>query len=299
MKGAGRYAPSPSGPLHLGNLRTAMLAWLSARSQDFELRLRIDDLDPQRSKVEHETSQLADLSALGLDFDGPVLRQSERGDAYDTALTSLRAQGLLYRCWCTRAEIASASTAPHGPSAGRYPGTCRDLSADEIAAREATGRTPSLRVAIGNASVTVRDRYQGTVDVQLDDPVVCRTDGVHAYHLATVVDDAAQSVTEVVRGEDLLAASATQMWLIERLGLPQPEYAHVPLVLGPDGARLAKRDGAVTLAERRALGESTEQTLGLIAASLGLATPGESVTAQSLLERFDPDSFTPPPSGPL
>lgn len=299
MKGAGRYAPSPSGPLHLGNLRTAMLAWLSARSQDFELRLRIDDLDPQRSKVEHETSQLADLSALGLDFDGPVLRQSERGDAYDTALTSLRAQGLLYRCWCTRAEIAGASSAPHGPSAGRYPGTCRDLSADEIAAREATGRTPSLRVATGNASVTVRDRYQGTVDVQLDDPVVCRTDGVHAYHLATVVDDAAQSVTEVVRGEDLLAASATQMWLIERLGLPQPEYAHVPLVLGPDGARLAKRDGAVTLAERRALGESTEQTLGLIAASLGLATPGESVTAQSLLERFDPDSFTPPPSGPL
>lgn len=299
MPGAGRYAPSPSGPLHLGNLRTALLAWLSARSQQLEFALRIDDLDPQRSKPEHERGQLEDLAALGIEFDGEPMRQSQRTGDYAAALEHLSEQGLVYRCWCTRAEIAAASSAPHGLTSGHYPGNCRDLSAEELFARQASGRTPSLRVATGGETVTVPDRYHGSCEVRLDDPVVRRTDGVHAYHLATVVDDAAQGVSEIVRGDDLLAASATQMWLIDRLDLPQPIYAHVPLVLGADGSRLAKRDGAVTLAERRAAGESTEQTLGLLAASLGLAAPGESITAHALLDRFHPTTFRPPPSGAL
>lgn len=299
MPGAGRYAPSPSGQLHLGNLRTALLAWLSARSQGLEFALRIDDLDPQRSKPEHERAQLADLAEVGITFDGEPIRQSERAAEYDDALQSLHDQGLVYRCWCTRAEIAAAASAPHEPASGRYPGTCRNLTADQLGARERSGRAPSLRMAAGGVKVTVSDRYHGEIDVELDDPVLRRADGTHAYHLATVVDDAVQGVTEVVRGEDLLAASATQMWLIERLGLPQPRYAHVPLVLGAGGARLAKRDGAVTLAERRQTGETTGQTVGLLAASLGLAEAGECLTVRQVLARFDHASFEPPPSAPL
>lgn len=299
MKGAGRYAPSPSGPLHLGNLRTAMLAWLSARSQGFRFHLRVDDLDPQRSKIEHETSQLADLAEIGVGFDGPTIRQSERAHLYEQAITDLSEQGLTYKCWCTRAEIAAATTAPHGPAAGRYPGTCRDLTTTQKAERERSGRAASLRVHTESAQVTVEDRYHGQVSVVLDDPVIRRADGTHAYHLATVIDDEAQGVSEVVRGEDLLHASAAQMWLIDRLSLRQPAYAHVPLVLGSDGSRLAKRDGAVTLAERRTAGETTEETIGLLARSLGLPDDGGSATLAALLGHFDPAAFVPPRAGSL
>src|SRR6476620_6188214 len=222
MRPDGRFAPSPTGVLHVGNLRTALLAWLFARSQEARFLMRVEDLDTGRVRREFEAQQLADLAAVGLDWDGPVVRQSERQELYADALARLDAAGLLYRCWCTRAEIREAASAAHGPlPEGAYPGTCRELTAAEV-----------------------------------DDFVVRRNDGAYAYNLAVVVDDADQEIGEVVRGADLLDSTPRHLWLGERLGLPAPAHAHVPLMLGPDGARLAKRHGAVTLADRAALGES-------------------------------------------
>ncbi|MEI2702035.1 MAG: tRNA glutamyl-Q(34) synthetase GluQRS [Baekduia sp.] len=296
--GAGRYAPSPSGPLHVGNLRTALLAWLSARSQGLDFALRIDDLDRARCRAEHERSQLEDLSALGLVHDGTPLRQSERSAAYTAAIAELEAQDLIYRCWCTRAEIREAASAPHGAT-DRYPGTCRELTAAQRSERERSGRPPALRIDSGSAKLGFTDRHHGPQQQIADDVVVRRNDGTHGYQLATVVDDHAQAVTEVVRGDDLLPSTAAQLWLIDRLGLARPTYAHVPLVLNSTGTRLAKREGAVTLAERRALGETPEDVLGMLAASVGLWESGRPATAGELLDRYDPASFTPPPSGQL
>jgi glutamyl-tRNA synthetase len=265
----GRYAPSPTGPLHLGNLRTALLAWLFARSAGSRFLLRIEDLDTGRVRPEHEAGQLADLRAIGLDWDGEPVRQSERGALYAAALERLD----LYPCFCTRAEIREAASAPHGALAeGAYPGTCRELSAAERAAREAEGRPPALRVRAPEGS-------------GIDDFVVRRNDGAFAYNLAVVVDDAAQGIEQVVRGADLEDTTPRQIWLAGALGLPSPVFTHVPLVLGPDGARLAKRHGAVTLADRP---ETPEQVRGLLAASVGLAEPGEAPSVEELVARFDP-----------
>ena len=278
----GRYAPSPTGPLHLGNLRTALLAWLFARSAGSAFLLRIEDLDTGRVRAEHEAGQLADLRALGIDWNGEPVRQSERGTLYAAALERLDT----YPCYCTRAEIREAASAPHGaPAGGAYPGTCRDLSEAERARHEREGRPPALRVRAGGARVAVTDRLAGRVEGVVDDFVVRRNDGAFAYNLAVVVDDAAQGVEEVVRGADLLDTAPRQAWLARALGAPVPAYAHVPLVLGADGARLAKRHPGVTLADRR---EPPSQVRGLLAASLGLADPGSSPTMDELLERFDP-----------
>jgi glutamyl-tRNA synthetase len=225
----GRFAPSPTGDLHLGNLRTALLAWLFARSAGSRFLMRVEDLDSGRVREGIEERQLADLRAIGVDWDGPVVRQSERTELYADALERLDT----YPCWCSRAEIREAASAPHSP-VGAYPGTCRELTAAERAEREASGRPPALRV-----------RADGSVD----DFVVRRGDGAFAYNLAVVVDDAAMGVDQVVRGDDLLDSTPRQVWLARALGLPVPDYVHVPLVLGPDGARLAKRHGAVTLRE--------------------------------------------------
>jgi glutamyl-tRNA synthetase len=296
----GRYAPSPTGTLHLGNLRTALLAWLYAHAQGAALGLRIEDLDPVRSRAEHEHGQLADLDALGVTFDGPVLRQSVRDERYAEALAELARDGLLYPCWCTRAELREAASAPHGASPdGHYPGTCRRLTAAQRAEREASGRPPALRVAAGAETIAVADRIHGIIGGAVDDFVVRRNDGGYAYNLAVVVDDADQGVAEVVRGDDLLDSTPRQRWLGRRLGLPSLSYAHVPLVLGPDGARLAKRHGAVTLADRRAQGESPAQVRGRLAASVGLCAPGDAPSMSELLATFDPATFRPPPSGPL
>jgi glutamyl-tRNA synthetase len=223
----GRFAPSPTGDLHLGNLRTALLAWLFARSAGGRFLMRMEDLDRGRVRPGAEEQQLADLRAIGIDWDGPVVRQSERLELYEAAVRRVDT----YPCFCTRAEIREAASAPHGP-VGAYPGTCRELSAAERAEREATGRSPALRV-----------RADGSVD----DFVVRRGDGAFAYNLAVVVDDAEMGVDQVVRGDDLADSTPRQVWLGRALGLPIPDYVHVPLVLGPDGARLAKRHGAVTL----------------------------------------------------
>jgi glutamyl-tRNA synthetase len=283
----GRFAPSPTGPLHVGNLRTALLAWLFARSAGARFLVRVEDLDRSRVRPGMEEAQLADLRALGLDWDDPVVRQSERMGLYREAIAGLDAEGLLYPCYCTRAEIRAAVSAPHGIS-DRYPGTCRKLTKKERAEREASGRPPALRVRSENFRVAFEDRLRGPYEGDVDDFVVRRNDGAPAYQLAVVVDDAAQDIGEVVRGADLLDSTPRQILLQRLLALPTPRYAHVPLVLGPDGRRLAKRHGAVTLADRAALGESPREVLAWMARSLGLAGPGEGAEIDELLARFDP-----------
>jgi glutamyl-tRNA synthetase len=282
----GRFAPSPSGALHLGNLRTALLAWLFARSAGARFLVRIEDLDPDRSRREHEAGQRADLRALGLDWDGPVVRQSERRERHREALAALHATGRTYPCWCTRAEIRDAASAAHGTlPEGAYPGTCRELSTGQRAARERSGRPPALRLDARGERIAFADRLHGPVEATVDDLVVWRNDGTPAYNLAVVVDDDDQGVREVVRGEDLLATTPRQLLVGRLLGLRAPAYAHVPLVLGPDGRRLAKRHGAVTLADRRARGETPPDVLRRLAASAGLPPAG---SAQELLAAFEP-----------
>jgi glutamyl-tRNA synthetase len=274
--------------LHLGNLRTALLAWLFARSAGSRFVLRIEDLDPVASRRAHEHRQLDDLAALGLEWDPPVMRQSERRAAHDDAIAALDHAGLTYPCYCTRREISEAARAPNAAPTRRYPGTCRSLSVPQRARREADGRPPALRLRAGAMSVTIHDRLAGAVTGVVDDIVVRRNDGVPAYNLAVVVDDDAQGVEEVVRGDDLLASTPAHVHLATRLGIAPPGYAHVPLVVAPSGERLAKRDGAVTMADRAALGEDAPAVRGLLAVSLGLAAAGERPSLEDLLDRFDP-----------
>ncbi len=285
---SGRFAPSPTGPLHLGNLRTALVAWLRARHDDASFLLRIEDLDRGRSRPEHAAGQLADLQASGIDWDGEPLRQSTRDGAYADALARLEAADLLYPCWCTRAEIREAASAAHSDAPDdAYPGTCAQLDAAGRAEKaRTTGRPPALRVRAAAESVTVDDALLGPIRRVVDDFVVQRGDGTFAYNLAVVVDDGWQRIGEVVRGDDLAGSAPRQAWLADRLGLPPVGYVHVPLVLGPDGRRLAKRDGAVTLADRRALGESPDEVRGRLASSLGLCAEDEQPTPAELIERF-------------
>ena len=287
----GRFAPSPTGDLHLGNLRTAAVAWLSARAQSAPFLVRMEDLDRHQSNLDNERRQLRDLAVLGLDWDGEVIRQSDRFTIYDAAIDDLRTRGLVYECFCTRreilAEIAASSAAPHGPP-GSYPGTCRDLAPDVVAAHRAAGRRPALRLRTDGHTVAFDDRVVGRVEGTVDDVVLRRNDGVPAYNLAVVVDDGAQGVDDVVRGDDLVSSTPRQIHLQRLLELPQPEYTHVPLVLGADGSRLAKRHGAVTLADLEAAGVSAGQVLAWIAESLGLAPAGEAVTLPQLVDRYDP-----------
>jgi glutamyl-tRNA synthetase len=287
---AGRYAPSPSGALHLGNLRTALLAWLAARSRGARFVLRIEDLDRERCRPEHERSQLADLAAIGLDWDGPVLRQSDRLQAHRDAFERLRASGRVYPCWCTRADIHEAAAAPHlASSSPRYPGTCRELGADERhrRARE-SGRAPAWRLNARAARVSFTDLLRGRCEGVAEDVVLWRADDAPAYNLAVVVDDGEQSVGEVVRGDDLLDSTATQALLADILGVARPAYLHVPLVLGAERRRLAKRDGAVTLRERLAVGETVAQIVTWMAHSAGLIDRGEIATLEGLLATFEP-----------
>ncbi len=293
----GRFAPSPTGPLHIGNLRTALLAWLMARSAGGRFLVRMEDLDRSRVRDGFEEAQLADLRTLGLDWDGPVVRQSERTGLYEEAIARLDDAGLVYPCYCTRAEIRAAASAPHGISAAdRYPGTCRELTKTERAEREAAGRPPALRVRTEEGRVSFEDRLLGPQEYGTDDFVVRRNDGTPAYQIAVVVDDADQGIGEVVRGADLLDSTPRQILLARWLGLEAPRYVHVPLVLGPDGQRLAKRHGAVTLADRAALGEGPREVRGWMASSLGLSEPGEILSPEELLARFDPGKLPTEPA---
>jgi glutamyl-tRNA synthetase len=290
----GRFAPSPSGELHLGNARTALLAWLQVRAAGGRFVMRVEDLDPGRSRAEFREAQLADLRWLGLDWDeGPDVGgrctpylQSLRSPLYRSALDSLAEQGLLYPCYCTRREIAEASSAPHaGDEEGPpYSGRCL------------TGRSPgadrpaALRVRVPDREIVFTDRIAGECryhpERETGDFVVRRKDGVASYQLAVVVDDALMGITHVVRGADLLPSTARQLVLYEMLGLTPPEWLHVPLLLGADGERLSKRHGAVSLREQREAGVSPERLVGLLAASCGLADPDEEVAPAQLIPRF-------------
>jgi glutamyl-tRNA synthetase len=300
----GRFAPSPSGPLHLGNLRSALLAWCFARSQSGRFLLRIEDLDPQRSRRGYETGILADLTAIGIDWDGEPSRQSEQLERHRAAFEQLREDGLLYRCWCTRAEIREALEAPHGPGASAYAGTCARLSAAELARREQSGAACAWRLHAGAQEVGFVDLLAGARSAVVDDFVVWREGvgpgtgrrGLPAYNLAVVLDDAADGVGQVVRGDDLLDTTARQIALARALGLALPSYAHVPLVLGSDGRRLAKRHGAVTLADRVALGESVASVVGWLAASAGLSAAAGARSADEVLAAFDPSVLSAAPA---
>lgn len=274
---AGRYAPSPSGDLHVGNLRTAVLAWLFARSTGREFVLRVDDLDRVRPGAAER--QLADLTALGLDWDGPVLWQSTRTGAHRGAVRSLVDAGRTFECFCTRREILEAPAAPHHPP-GSYPGTCRDLTPAERDERRRQ-RPAAIRLRSEVDEWTVRDLLHGTSTGPVDDLVLQRGDGVAAYNLTVVLDDAHQGVDQVVRGDDLLPSTPRQAYLASLLDLTAPQYVHVPLAVNVEGVRLAKRDGAVTLAELTARGVDA---LALIGTSLGFT----GATPQEWLDEFDP-----------
>ncbi|MBX7431106.1 tRNA glutamyl-Q(34) synthetase GluQRS [Mycobacterium sp. Y57] len=276
--GAGRFAPSPSADLHIGNLRTAVLAWLFARATGRRFLMRVEDLD-DRTHGDIAERQLADLAALGLTWDEPAAWQTSHPERYDSVVDDLAGRGLLFECYCTRRDIAAAPRAPHAPQ-GAYPGTCRELTDEQRAQRgRETGRPPALRLRTDTTEYTVRDLLHGDYTGLVDDFVVRRGDGVPAYNLAVVVDDAASGIDQVVRGDDLLASSPRQAYLARLLGHPEPVYAHVPLVLNGDGARLAKRDGAVTLAEI-----GVADALRLIADSLGYSAH----SVDGMLGEFDP-----------
>lgn len=277
---AGRFAPSPTGELHVGNLRTAILAWLFARSTGRRFLVRVEDLDRVRAGA--EDAQLGELSAVGLFWDGGITRQSERQFHYDDAVAHLERDGRLFECFCTRRDIAEAASAPH-VLPGHYPGTCRNLSgAEREAARRV--RPAALRLRTDVDHYEVQDVLHGSYAGPVDDFVVLRNDGVPAYNLAVVVDDAEQGIDQVVRGVDLLSSAPRQAYLASLLGLPAVEYAHVPLALNPDRRRLAKRDGAVTLEALGTEGWQVTEIRALILRSLGL--PDRSLEAA--LGAFEP-----------
>jgi glutamyl-tRNA synthetase len=259
----------------------------------------MEDLDRHQASVDIESAQLRDLERLGIDWDGDVIRQSDRFDRYQAVIDELAERGLVYECFCTRREIReeieSAAHAPHGPP-GSYPGTCRRLTSQQRSQRRDAGRRPALRLRADGQEITFDDRVHGPVSGLVDDVVLRRNDGIPAYNLAVVVDDDAQGVTEVVRGDDLLSSTARQIHLQELLGLPRPQYVHVPLVVDAEGQRLAKREGVpLTLTELAASGVGPSEIVAWIAQSLGIAGEGSIATLRGLVDGFDPSAI---PAGP-
>jgi glutamyl-tRNA synthetase len=264
----------------VGNLRTAILAWLFAWSSGRQFLVRVEDLDRARAGAEME--QLRDLAAIGVTWDGAVVRQTEREGLYSEAIARLTAAGLTYECFCTRREIQEAPSAPHAPQ-GAYPGTCRYLSTAELEFRRSS-RPSAIRLRAWTDEWTVKDMLHGSCTGMVDDFVLRRNDGVAAYNLAVVVDDAAQGIDQVVRGDDLLPSTPRQAYLASLLEVPVPEYAHVPLVVNSDGVRLAKRDGAVTLDDLAKAGMPVDDVRDTLLVSLGL--PAGSL--DQALSVFDP-----------
>lgn len=265
----GRFAPSPTGALHFGNLRTALIAHLWARAEGGEFLIRMEDLDRVTSSRELGAQQIEDLELIGVVSDGPVIWQSDRFDAYNSVIDELTARGLTYECFCSRKEIREAATAPHGGIHERvYPGTCRNLSDAERAERAKT-RPYALRLRSDRAEVHLVDVLQGEYAGSVDDVVLRRNDGVPAYNIAVVVDDAMQGVTQVCRGADLLSSTPSHVYLQQLLGYATPEYMHVPLVVGTDGERLSKRNGAKSLSEYLDAGETVESFNELLRTSIG------------------------------
>jgi glutamyl-tRNA synthetase len=287
----GRFAPTPSGDLHLGGARTALAAWLHTRAAGGALAMRVEDLDAPRAVPGAEARILEDLRWLGLDWDGETVRQSERLALFGEAVERLLAAGHAFPCFCSRKDVERAAQAPHGPSddGPRYPGTCRALSGAEVAERSRT-RAPSIRLRVEPGTIAWTDGLLGaradSVHDTVGDFVLRRSDGIYAYQLAVVVDDAAMGITDVVRGDDLASSTARQLLLYRALGLAAPRFLHVPLVLGPDGTRLAKRHGPISVRALRERGLTAPRLVGRLAATLGLAADGESCMPRDLIARF-------------
>jgi glutamyl-tRNA synthetase len=298
----GRFAPSPTGAIHLGNVWTALLAWLDARQRGGVFVLRMEDLDPDRSRPQFAAQLLADLRWLGLDWDegpdvggpdAPYIQDQRRAD-YAAALDQLIAQELVYACYCSRAEVRAAASAPHGPSQReRCPNECWRLSTAQRQSREQAGRRPSLRVRMPEQPTPIHfdDLCVGPVDEDIaqtaGDFVVRRADGVHAYQLAVVVDDGAMAISHVIRGVDLLDSTARQIWLHRLLGFAPPRFGHVPLLIDAEGHRLSKRHASLAVAELRAAGHHPTEITGWLAHWAGLTPRPEPVQPRDLIGALD------------
>lgn len=290
-RSVGRLAPSPTGFLHLGHARSFLLAWWHARSRAGRIILRLEDLDADRTKPGMAEQAIADLEWLGLDWDGEVIVQSRGKDNLDAAIAGLIARGLAYPCVCTRAEIAASQSAPHVDSGEiRYPGTCRDRFASIGQAERESGRSPAVRLRVVPGKVRIEDGFAGVhefdVASEVGDFPVARKAGAAAYQLAVVVDDAADGVTEVVRGDDLLSSAARQLLVQKALSLPHPRWFHVPLVVDEEGRRLAKRTDGLALHRLREQGIEPERVVTWIARRSGIEV-GSSASARECTARFD------------
>ena len=279
----GRFAPTPSGRKHLGNVFAALIAWLSIRSRNGEMVLRMEDLDTQRTSMEFAETLRKDLAWLGLDYDREQVPQSQRSKAYDGYFEMLRDKGLLYPCYCTRSQLHGVN-APHlSDGTYVYPGTCRNLT------EPPKNRLPSWRVCVPDQLWTVEDKVQGHYELNLAtecaDMVVRRADGVYVYQLAVTVDDGEAGVTEVVRGMDLLSSAPRQMYLQELFGFAHPEYGHVPMLMAEDGRRLSKRDRDLDLGELQKR-IKPEQLIGNLAYAAGLIDAAKAVSARELAKEF-------------
>ena len=288
----GRFAPTPSGRMHLGNVFAALIAWASVRSQDGEMVLRMEDLDTQRTSADFAAVLRDDLNWLGLDYDRETPPQSRRSDTYDRYFEILREKGLIYPCYCTRSQLHSVN-APHlSDGTYVYTGTCRDLTEAD---RAKFDRKPAWRVIVPDRLWQVEDLVQGHYELNLydqcGDMVMRRADGIYVYQLAVTVDDGESGVTEVVRGMDLLSSAPRQMYLQELFGFPHPAYGHVPMLLAPDGRRLSKRDRDLDLGELRKR-VTPQQLIGTLAFAAGLIDQNTPISAQELAGEFSWDKLS-------
>ena len=304
QKPRGRFAPSPSGRMHLGNAWTALLAWLDIRSLGGMMVLRIEDLDPDRCRPQFAEGLIEDLQWLGLDWDeGPdrpgvaaSYKQSERSDLYQAAFESLAQRGLVYPCFCSRAELRSAASAPHaGEAEPVYSGRCAGLSTTEQAEKLSLRRQAANRLRVGEAEISFIDQLFGPQRQKLNqscgDFVIRRADGIYAYQLAVVVDDAAMKIDRVLRGADLLPSTPRQIYLWQLLGYPPPTFLHVPLLMAADGSRLSKRQGSLTIESLRCSGVRPQQIIGQLAAWAGLIEKPEPLRPEELIDVFSLDKL--------
>lgn len=296
----GRFAPSPTGRMHAGNIYAALSAWLVAKSQGGTIVLRIEDLDRDRSKAEYISAVQRDFELLGLTWDRGPFFQHDRDEAYHEAFSALERRGLVYPCFCTRADLHAAS-APHRGEKFVYPGTCRGLTAEQIA-EKSMRRAPAQRLRVPDDTYSFEDMVQGRYKQNLahdcGDFLIRRSDQAFAYQLAVVVDDAAQGVTSIVRGVDLLCSTPQQLYLQELLGLDHPRYAHIPLLVAEKNRRLSKRDHDAGIEELLARFKTPEAIIGHIAGICGLAPTCDPATPEQLLATFDvarlPELFSDP-----
>ncbi len=290
----GRFAPTPSGRMHLGNVFSALMAWLAVRSADGRMVLRIEDLDTRAQNPQVAQDLMRDLEWLGLDWDEGPYYQSQRRDLYQAAVDDLASRGLTYPCFCSRADLHAAS-APHASDGTYiYQGTCRGLTPEQVA-EKTTARPPATRLIVPAATdpagaIAFTDAVYGpqreVLASECGDFIIRRSDGVFAYQLVVVVDDGLMGINQVVRGMDLLGSCARQTYLARLLGFQPPAYAHVPLLVAPDGRRLAKREKDLDLGALRAAGVSPQQICGALAAAAGFIEPGQKSSPQELIEAF-------------